>query len=70
MRKEASYSTLYKKYKRLSEKEINEIIADIQNEVNKVAERTTSEGFRLLNDSSNNLKYSILIQLLEEKSSN
>jgi hypothetical protein len=70
MRKEATYSTLYKKYKRLSEKKINEIIIDMQNEMDKVATRTTSEGFKLLNDSDNNLKYSVLIQILEEKSSN
>lgn len=68
--KELNYSDLYKKYKKLSPDQIKLLIQDIKAEMEELGERITSESFQLVNDGNHNLKYSVLIQLLEEKSSN
>lgn len=68
--KELNYSDLYNKYKKLSPDKIKLLIQDMKDEMEKLGQRVTSESFQLINDGNHNLKYSVLIQLLEEKSSN
>lgn len=67
--KELNYSDLYNKYRKLPQDKIKLLIQDIQLEMKELGERVTSDGFKMLDDSSNNLKYSVLIQILEEKAS-
>lgn len=67
--KELNYSDLYNRYRKLPRDKIELLIQDIQAEMRELGERVTSDGFKRLDDSSNNLKYSVLIQILEEKAS-
>lgn len=62
---EDNYSSLYKKYSKLHPSQIDEKIADIEDEMSQLG----NGNFSTLNDSSNNLKYSVLIQIREEKTS-
>lgn len=65
--KELNYSELYNKYKKFPQDKIELLIQDIKAEMNELGERITSDGFKILDDSNHNLKYAVLIQILEEK---
>ena len=66
MGKEITYEGLRKKYQKFNMDQIKNLLEDLKNQLD-VADRTTSEAFQILNESSNNLKFAILQELLEEK---
>lgn len=67
--KELNYTDLYNKYKKMPKDKIRLLIQDIKAEMDELGTRVTSDGFKILDDGNHNLKYSVLIQILEEKDS-
>ncbi len=68
MLKEKGFSYLYKRFRSLSKDKVLEELGKMDSEMKPFGERLGSEGFIILNDSLNNLKHSVLNQILEEKS--
>ena len=60
MSPESSYIDIYKKFRHLKTDEIQKRLVDMQDEMATLGNRIGSAGFILLNDSSNNLNYSVL----------
>lgn len=67
--RETDYASLYKKFNSFSIKKIKDLLQDMQEEMDQVGTRVTADGFKMVNESTNNLKYAVLIQINEEKSS-
>lgn len=67
MNLEIDYSILLSKYRKLSKADLIREAKELKLEIDKVGSRVSSEGFRVLNESSNNLTFAVLQQLIEEK---
>ena len=66
MPKEKSFRDYYQEFKRLPKKDVLKKLRDIETEMEPFRDRPQSEGFIMLDDSTNNLKHAVLIQVLEE----
>jgi hypothetical protein len=66
MSKEQNYFELYRKYKKYNPEQLEDLVQDLYAQLD-IAERPTSEAFKILNESSNNLKLIVLLDILEEK---
>ncbi len=67
MSKEKHLADYYEKYKSIPNEELLKKLNDIVQEIEPFAGRPESEGFKVINESSNNAKFSALIQLLQER---
>lgn len=55
------------KLRRLSNDELLEKIVNFQDEMKPFEDRPASEGFQILDDSSNNLTFALLIEIAEKR---
>ena len=61
MSKEQNYQSLYRKYQALDTNQLKAEVLDLEQEMfDGTADRTSSPNFATLNESSNNLKRSVL----------
>lgn len=65
--KEVGVWVQYWKLQHLSNDEVLAKIADLRDEMRPFENRPTSEGFRILNDSTNNTTYALLVEIAQKR---